>query len=115
MSRLFVSVYLDEDVDVLLAELVSAKGYVALTTRDAGNRSRPDDEQLMFATSRGMAIVTHNFSDYAALSKEYANTGKRHCGIILTSRRDVFSLARRLLVILDDTTADEMDNSLIHI
>ena len=37
MNRLFIELYLDEDVDVLVADLLRARGFVATTTRDAGN------------------------------------------------------------------------------
>ena len=35
MSQLFVRLYLDEDVDVLVAELIRARGFQALTTQEA--------------------------------------------------------------------------------
>jgi hypothetical protein len=43
-------VYLDEDVDVLLVPLLTVRGIDCLTTLAAGNLSRPDEEQLAFAT-----------------------------------------------------------------
>jgi hypothetical protein len=36
--RFFAQVYLDADVDVLVAELLRACGFSALTTREAGCR-----------------------------------------------------------------------------
>ena len=37
MKHIFIEVYLDEDVDVLVADLLRARGFVAITTREAGN------------------------------------------------------------------------------
>ncbi len=37
MSSLFIRLYLDEDVNVLIADLLKAKGFDVLTVRDAGN------------------------------------------------------------------------------
>jgi hypothetical protein len=34
MSRLFIELYLDEDVDVLIADLVRARGFRVTTTRE---------------------------------------------------------------------------------
>jgi hypothetical protein len=34
---LFIELYLDEDVDVLVADLIRARGFTIVTTRDAGN------------------------------------------------------------------------------
>jgi hypothetical protein len=51
MAKLFISLYLDEDedVNVLLAELLQNRGFDAICTRDAGNLSLSDEEQLLFA------------------------------------------------------------------
>ena len=36
MSNWFICLYLDEDVNVLVADLLKARGFDALTVRDAG-------------------------------------------------------------------------------
>ena len=40
MNRFFIELYLDEDVDVLVADLLRARGFVATMTRDAGKLQR---------------------------------------------------------------------------
>jgi hypothetical protein len=52
MSRLFIELYLDEDVDVLVADLVRARGFEATTTQEAGRKGTGDDEQLAYAASQ---------------------------------------------------------------
>jgi hypothetical protein len=52
MNELFIALYLDEDVDVLLAELVRSRGYDVLTTQEAGQIRNSDPEQLAFAVSQ---------------------------------------------------------------
>ena len=49
--RLFTSVYLDEDVSVLVAVLLQAKGFDAVTTRDEKMLAKPDPAQLAHAVS----------------------------------------------------------------
>ena len=49
MSQLFIELYLDEDVDVLIADLVRARGFAATTTQEAGNTGKGDEEQLAYA------------------------------------------------------------------
>ena len=44
MNRLFVRLYLDEDVDVLVAELLRSYGFTAVTTREV-NRLESEDEE----------------------------------------------------------------------
>jgi hypothetical protein len=51
VSRLFIELYLDEDVDVLVANLLYARGFAALTTREAGRLGSDDVTQLAYAVS----------------------------------------------------------------
>ena len=115
MNSLFITLYLDEDVDVLLADLMKAHGFEATTTTGIGARGKSDAEQMAFAVSRDMAILTHNRSDFERLSQEYFSAGQSHAGIIIAVRRPVYDLARRLLVILNFVTADEMQNQIRYI
>lgn len=112
MSRLFIHVYLDEDVDVRVADLLRGRGHSATTARDAGMLRRSDPQQLEYATRHEMAIVTHNRGDFEELARQYFTDCRSHCGIIISNKRPYPEIARRLLRILNDVTADEMDNQL---
>ena len=114
MTELFIQVYLDEDEDVLVAELLRARGYVATTTLDEGQHGKSDAEQLAYAASHGKAIVSHNRGDFEALAQDYTARGEMHYGIILPIRRQPYEVAQRLLRILNDLTADEMQNQLLY-
>lgn len=73
-----------------------------------------DDVQLAFAAAQGRCIVSFNVADFAELATEWANTSGRHAGIIVTrqvSRRYFGALLKRLLDLLDTTTADEIANT----
>lgn len=113
--RLFIELYLDEDVSVLLAELLTGRGFKARTTRDAGMLGRPDSEQLAYAASRKSALFTHNRTDFEKLHNEYLRAGKEHCGIIIARRKDEYSILKRLLGILNRVTADEVKNQVKYI
>jgi uncharacterized protein with PIN domain len=115
MTKLFIELYLDEDVDVLLADLLRPRGYDVVTVRDAGRLGLSDDEQLAFATKEGRAVLTHNRLDFEALAADFAAQGREHAGIIIATRRPVYDLLRRLLVILDALTADEIRNTVQYI
>lgn len=41
-QRLFIELYLDEDVDILIADLLRGYGFIAETTRDAGQLGSSD-------------------------------------------------------------------------
>ena len=115
MSELFIELYLDEDVDVLVAELARAYGFDVLTAHDAGQLGREDEDQLAYAVSVGRAVLTHNRADFAALAEAYFEAGHEHYGIVLAFRRTPYEIAHRLLLILNRITADEMKNQVLYL
>ena len=115
MNELFINLYLDEDVNVLIADLVRAREFTAITAVSVGNLGKSDAEQLAFAAANDYALLTHNRADFEALAQEYLAQEKQHHGLLLAVRRSPYELARRLLIILDNVTADEMDNQIRYI
>lgn len=113
MTDIFIHVYLDEDVDVLVASLLRSRGFT--TAQQAGQLGRTDGEQLEYATSQRASILTHNRTDFEELAREYFDKGKFHSGIIIAVRRSYSEIVQRLLTILDTTTADEMENQILYI
>jgi predicted nuclease of predicted toxin-antitoxin system len=115
VNDIFIKVYLDEDVNVLVAEIIYSRNFEALTVSEAGRKGKSDAEQLEFAINGKYAILTHNRVDYEDLAKEYFESGRNHCGIIIAVRRSPNKIAERLLEILNDFTADELKNQIIYI
>ncbi|MFO1433865.1 MAG: DUF5615 family PIN-like protein [Candidatus Competibacteraceae bacterium] len=115
MSKLFIELYLDEDVSIIVSDLLRARGFISITTREAGQLGNSDADQLAYAVSQNMTLLTHNRIDFEKLAKQYFSLGKTHYGIIIAVRRPPGEIARRLLLILNQTTADEMQNQLRYI
>jgi hypothetical protein len=115
VTRLFIELYLDEDVNVLVAELLRARGFVATTAREAGQLQQDDAAQLRYAASQQKALLTHNRADFEVLAQAYYAAGQTHYGIILATRRPPHELVRRLLLILNHVTADEMRDQVRYI
>ena len=115
MSRIFIEFYFDEDVSVLVAELVRARGFSVATTQGAGNLGKSDEEQFAHAVNWQKAFVTHNRADFERLAREYFASGTLHYGIVIAVRRPPREIARRLLSILNQVTADEMVNQIRYI
>lgn len=115
MNTLFVKLYLDEDVDVLIADLVRARGFEATTTNETGQRRSTDPAQLEYAVRQRITFVTHNRADFEALAQAYFAAGRTHHGIIIAVRRSPYEIARRLLVLVNQVTADEMQDQVIYI
>ncbi len=115
MTRLFITLYADEDVDVLVADLIRARGFDILTTREAQHLHATDEEQLAFAASEGRALLTHNRADFEALHQVSIVAGKHHAGILVAVRHPPYEIVRRLLLILNQVTADEVSDQLRYI
>lgn len=115
MNRLFIELYLDEDVDVLVADLLRSRGFTAVTTREAGLLHSADAGQLAHAASAQQTLLTHNRADFEVLHQQYINGGRHHAGIIIATRHPPYKMVQRLLIILDQITADEMLDQLRYI
>jgi hypothetical protein len=115
LNQLFIDLYLDEDVNVLIADLVRARGFRVTTTQAAGQVGTTDASQLAFATSQGKALLTHNRVHFEALAQAYFEEKKTHSGIIIAVRRPPKELSRRILILLDSVTADEIENQILYI
>lgn len=115
MSQLFARLYLDEDVDVLIAALMQARGFQASTTLEQGQVGATDAVQLEFATSIGAVLVSHNRLDFERLVEQWFASGHQHAGIILSVRRPPHEIADRLLDVVNAITADELRNQIVYI
>jgi len=113
--KLFIELYLDEDVSVLLAKLLIARGYDVVTALDAGMLGKDDPEQLRYAALKERCILTHNREHFEEIHRYYIKNSLHHHGIIIATRKPVYELMRRVLAILNKLTADEMENNLIYI
>lgn len=111
----FIKVYLDEDVDVLIADLIRSQGFTAVTTTEAGRKGKSDPDQLEYAASRRFAILTHNRLDFEQLAQEYFDNGRIHYGVIVSAQRQPREIATRMLENLNNYTADEMINQILYI
>lgn len=87
MSRLFVELYLDEDIDIRIAKMIRARDYRVTTAREASNLGFSDDEQLQYAVEKMLTLVTHNRDDFQGLANQNAAAGKDHFGIIVADLR----------------------------
>lgn len=89
--------YLDEDVNILLASLLRSRNIDVVTTLEANRLGASDTDQLTFASSLQAAIVTHNRVDFEELFREYLAEGKNHWGIVVLVRRNVHMMTERLV------------------
>jgi hypothetical protein len=109
------TLYLDEDVSVVVAEILRNQDVKVLTVHEAGRKGKSDPEQLEFAVTYGYTFVTHNRQDYEDLAREYFEEELKHSGIVVARRRPAIEIARRLKPIVDKYTGAELENQIIYI
>ena len=94
-------VYLDEDVDVLVAPLLRARRFDCTTALDEGHLGWSDVQHLEWTTAESRIMVTHNRVDFDNLAKQWSQRSKDHAGIVLAIRRaNTYELLRRVLPVL---------------
>lgn len=96
-GRLFIALFLDEDVPVSIAQRLRARGYVAVTALEAGRLGLTDADHLAYAAEEQYAILTHNRQHFALLHEEWLAAGRHHAGIIAAFRRPPGDIVNRYL------------------
>jgi predicted nuclease of predicted toxin-antitoxin system len=115
IAGLSLLIYLDHNVDPLLARDARRAGYDAIAAVEVGNAGLKDDEHLAWATAHGRCLLTHDYDDFPLLARDWFHAGRDHAGIILCRQPPDISygeMLRRLLRLLDTLTAEEMVNRL---
>ncbi len=115
MDKLFIEIYLDEDVNILIANLIRSRGFAVKTTQEAGNLGKTDYEQFEFAKSQKLVLLTHNRVDFERIAQEHFAANETHYGLIIAARHSPQKIVQRLLKTLNTFTADEMKNQIIYI
>ena len=110
-----ISLYCDEDVDILIKPLLEAKGFKVLTTLDEKMLGAADIRQMNHAIKKGCVFLTHNRTDFERLSLDLINEGGNHSGVILATRRNVYELARRISRVLSGYTKETIKNQLLYL
>ena len=104
-----VKIYLDEDVRPLLAEILSARGYDAVSAIGRRRQGLRDRQQLEISIREQRTFVTHNIRDFARLHPHFAN---RHYGIIFSDQESLNILLKRLLHFVSKETMDSVKGRL---
>ena len=112
-GKLFISLYLDEDVSVKIAANFRNRGFDVMHPAEAKMLSASDKTQLNKAISEKRTFLTHNKKHFRILHDQYIASGKKHFGIIVASRkRNSFETIKRLLDIIQTFSPEEMENQI---
>jgi len=100
-----LTLFLDEDIRVSLADILRQRGYDAIHVIEVNRGGLSDPEQFSYAISQKRAILTHNIRDFMILDKKYQAEGKEHYGIIVSDQVSLSELLCRILKCLNQYTA----------
>ena len=108
-----IKLYLDEDIDPLLAKVLRDRGLDCTSAHESGNRGYADADQLALASSQGRAILTFNVKDFVQLTQEFAVSGRTHNGIIVSDHLPFRELLRRILLLLHRHANEDLTGRLL--
>jgi hypothetical protein len=110
-EELSVSIYLDADVEKMIAKALRRQGYTCHAAEEMGMKQASDEAQLEYAAQMGYALITYNVEHFAPLHARYLQKGWEHSGIVLIPKRwGASEVLRRLLNLLNAVAADEIRN-----
>lgn len=110
MSRL--ALYLDEHVQLVLAEALRARGVDILTTQEARNIGLHDVDQLIFAAENRRSLFSYDKRHFARIHYEWMSMKRQHAGIILSDQLTIGLLLRRLMKLHFSLNTEDMINRL---
>lgn len=108
-----IRLYLDEDIDPLLARVLRDRGVDCLSTYEAHNQGLSDLDQLAFATSHMRTILTFNVKDFVRLAQEFAASDQHHSGIIVSNHLPFRVLLQRILYLLMSRAHEDLKDRLL--
>ena len=115
MARVPASIYLDEDVSVVVAAILRARGCDAMSARDTGQLGRSDSEQLAFGAAAGRVVLTHNRIHFERLHRDWLQEGRSHAGILVARRRPPRDVAARVGRLLARLGAADLKDQLFYV
>ena len=105
--------YMDEDSQSrALALTLEVMGLEVYASGPLGMDGTSDEEELRFASGRGLVIYTSNGRHFNALNRAWLARGSRHSGILVRTRQrySIGEQARRIHRIWETLSAEEMVN-----
>jgi hypothetical protein len=105
--------FTDEDVYGAIAPALRHAGFSALSTPEADRLGESDENQLIWAVSRGYVLVTFNVGHFANMHADWIRRQHHHAGIVVSQQRPIGDMLRRLVHLAESLDADEMSDRLV--
>lgn len=103
-----IKIYSDEDVNMAITEGLKRRGIKAFSCQEVGNIGLTDEEQIKYANSKKLVILTHDV-DFLRLIHERKMS---HSGIIFVSQNklNVGEVIRKIEFLVSILSEEDMEN-----
>ena len=106
-----IKLYIDEDAQRTdLIQALRARQIDVVTASDADLLKQTDDVQLRYATAEGEVIFTFNRGDFLRLHTDWLSRDQHHPGIVVSDQLSTWVIMRRLLRLIDEKRAGDMQD-----
>lgn len=103
-----IKIYADEDVNIAIVEGLKRRGIQAYSCKEVGNIGLTDEEQIRYANSKKIVILTHD-ADFLRIVNEKRVS---HSGIIFVSQNklSVGEIIRKIEFLVSIISQQDMNN-----
>ena len=103
---------LDEDVYPRLNQSLQQRGINATHIQEMGRKGLSDLAQLEYAVKQQCCLVTFNVRDFVKLHRQYMERNNNYYGIIVSRQMPLSQCLKRLLILLENVSPNEIKNQL---
>jgi hypothetical protein len=110
-----VKLYLDTDVDPLVARQLQARGHDVVSAYEVGMAAAADPAHLAYATRKRRALLTFNIGHFATLYEQWWHEGRTHWGVLVSrqyQRAEIGDLLWLVENVLTLATEEDLANRL---
>jgi len=107
-----LALYLDEHIQISLAEALRTRGIDVLTTQEAHHTGQEDIRQLAFATQNNRSLLSYNKRHFAKIHSLWISLHRPHGGIILSDQIPIGIVLRRLMKLYFSIDSEQMRSRL---
>ena len=103
-----IKIYSDEDVNIAITEGLKRRGIKAYSCQEARNIGLTDEEQIKYASSNKLTILTHDADFLRIIQEKKLN----HSGIIFVSQNklSVGEIIRKIEFLVSILSEEDMEN-----
>lgn len=103
-----IRIYIDESVNIAIAEGLKRRGIDAWSAKDVGKLGQTDEEQLRYAVREKAVIFTHDDDFLTMVSK----SNREHYGVIYVHQQKLplGECIRRVKNLVETKSVEEMQN-----